>query len=101
MLGLQAAQRRYLLYYLQGEDSIDFDEASRQIAAWEYKCDPADVSPQVHDRIKNELYHIHIPKLETLNIIEYDDQTGAIRYDDPPMSLDDFIELSRKNEDLD
>lgn len=101
MTGLQNIHRRYLLYYLQGEDPCDFDEAARQIAAWEYECEPVDVSTQVHDQIKFELYHIHIPKLENLDIIDYDDQAGAIRYDDPPESLDDFIDLAREEEGLD
>lgn len=101
LASLRGAHRRYLLYYLREEDPCDLDEASRRIAAWEYECHPADVPSEIHDRIKSELYHVHIPKLDDLNIIDYDDQTGAIRHHDPPDRLDDFIDLAREEDELD
>lgn len=101
LASLRGAHRRYLLYYLREEDPCDLDEASRRIAAWEYECHPADVPSEIQDRIKSELYHIHIPKLDDLDVIKYDDQTGMIRHHDPPEGLDDFIDLAREEDELD
>lgn len=101
LISLQVNRRRYLLYYLQEEDSCDLDDAAQHVAAWEQGCDLSDVPPKIHDRIQMELYHIHLPKLEQLNIIDYDKRSGGIRLRDPPDKLDAFLELARAEDELD
>lgn len=101
LISLQDTHRRYLLYYLQKEDPCNLDEAAGRVAAWDYECDPADVTAKTHDRTKAELYHIHLPKLADMNIIDYDERSGAIRLRDPPDKLDDFLALTRTEDDID
>lgn len=100
LISLQDAHRRYLLYHLQAEDGSDLEHAARCVAAWDHECDPADVPTDLHDRIKAELYHSHLPKLADLNIVDYDERSGTIRLRDPPNKLDDFLDLTRIEDDI-
>lgn len=101
LTALQDDRRRYLLYHLREEDPTTLDDAARHVAAWDHDCDPADVPDDVHDRVRAELYHTHLPKLDDMSTIDYDERTGAIRLHDPADRLDDFLDLTRAVDDID
>lgn len=101
LTGLQHPYRRYLLYYLQEEKACELREAARRIAAWDHECDVAAVPSDIHDSIELELYHTHLPKLEALDIIDYDQRSGSVRLQDPPDQLPKFLELARTEDGVD
>ena len=101
LTALQDDHRRYLLYHLREEDPSTLDEAARRVAAWDHECDPADVPGEVHERIRVELYHSHLPKLDDMSVVDYDERSGAIRFRDPPNKLGDFLDLTRSVDDID
>lgn len=95
LISLQEVHRRYLLYHLHEEGASDLETAARRVAARDRGCDPGDIPAALHERFKTELYHNHLPKLADLNIIDYDERTGAIRLRNPPDKLDEFLALTR------
>lgn len=99
LTSLQDVHRRYLLYHLQEEGSSDLETAACCVAARDRGCDPDEVPAELHNRFKTELYHIHLPKLADLNIIDYDARTGAIRVRNPPDKLAEFLALTRDEDD--
>lgn len=90
---IQNKRRRYLLYYLEEEDDAYIKDAAQFIAACERECDLEDVPAEASEQVKIELYHVHLPKLADQNIIDYDSRSSAIRFQDPPDDLSDFVEL--------
>lgn len=99
LTSLQDVHRRHLLYHLQDEDTSDLETAARYVAACDQECDPDEVPAELYDRFKTELYHAHLPKLADLNIIDYDEQTGAIRLRSPPENFEEFLELTRDEDE--
>lgn len=99
LASVQDSHRRYLLYHLQEEGTSDLETAARWVAAWSHECDPGDVPAELHDRFQTELYHNHLPKLADLNIIEYDERTGAIGLRGPPDKLEELLALTRDEDD--
>lgn len=99
LVSVRDIRRRYLLYHLQEEGTSDLETAARQVAAWEYECDVGDVPSDLDDRLQTELYHTHLPKLADLDIIEYDERTGAIRLREPPDKLEALLELTRDEDE--
>ncbi|WP_231184874.1 hypothetical protein [Haladaptatus sp. DYF46] len=66
---LSDAQRRRLVCYL-----IESTDGSSTV---EELCDVLDGDSR---HIETRLRHVHLPRLEAMSIIDYDERTGAIRY---------------------
>lgn len=98
LLALSEPRRRYLLYYLDQQGDAHIDEAALFIAACERDCDPSDVSEDRSEKVRRELYHVHLPKLSEENIIDYDRRSGAMCYQDPPLELPEFLDLASSME---
>lgn len=39
-----------------------------------------DPTPDEHDKIVSALHHIHLPKLATLDVLDFDSHSGTVRY---------------------
>lgn len=89
-----------MLYYLNGQDHAHIGEAAQYIAACERDCDLHDVPSDHHENVKIDLFHLHLPKLAELNLIEYDARNGDIRFQDPPDHLSEFVELADRADDV-
>ena len=98
---LQDARRRYLLYHLREVDTSDLETATRRVAASEHDCGPGDVPTDIHDQIEAELYHIHLPKLDDLDVVDYDIRSDSIQLRDLSKELDEIIEIIREEDTLD
>ncbi len=72
--------RRFLLARLQaGEGLLTVGEAAAAIAAWE--GDGADGPAVDADAVATSLHHVHLPKLDDANVVEYDADAGTIARD--------------------
>lgn len=91
-------RRRYALYHLQEHERAQLQAVAERVAAWERDCPPDELSSETCDRIENELYHVHLPKLEAAALVEYDSRSGAIRFRDPPDALDSLLEICGRAE---
>lgn len=85
--------RRFILYYLQAKNEVDVEELARQVAAWKSKKSPADVTDDERQQVLMEFHHNHLEKLRDAECIEYDERSGAVRYQDPPRLLEAIIRL--------
>ena len=96
---LSHPRRRLLLYYLRENDPVDIEDAAAQIAAWERGETPDDVPEEAKGNVLTSLYHGHVPKLTKRGIVDYDQRSGAIRFQDPPEELETLLELARSIDD--
>lgn len=81
---LADTHRRYILYYLQEEERASLTSVAQQIAAWKQDRPPAEVQDGVVDDLEIRLYHNHLPRLEDMCLIEYDDRSKQMVFRDPP-----------------
>lgn len=91
---LADSRRRYVLYYLRDCERASIDDLATQIVAWERGIPRADVSDQVHRRVKTDLVHNHLEKLEENKLIEYDPAGELVFYRQPPIPLEEIMEIT-------
>jgi len=100
LAGFGDKYRRYVLYYLDCEESAKTEQLVRQVAAWDADCDLDDVPDERQERVAVQLHHVHLPMLEDLGLIEYDRRSGAVRFGEPPEQLDEFIDLAKSADSI-
>lgn len=89
---LSSPRRRYVLYYLrQADEPVALNELSEQVAAWENETDVEKLSDQERKRVYVSLYQTHIPKLDSIGIIEYDQESGLIELTSQAHEVDDYL----------
>ncbi|QLG27382.1 hypothetical protein HUG10_07395 [Halorarum halophilum] len=97
--GLVREYDRYILYHLLEHESTEFDELVDVIAAIETGDTAAGSPDAVRTRIAVELYHVRLPKLDDLGLIEYDHDSGIIRYGNPPPYVEKVLHLTQDFDD--
>lgn len=81
---LADAHRRYILHYLQDEEQASLTETAKHVAAWKHNCPPAEIQDERITDLEIQLYHNHLPMLEDLCLVEYDDRSEQLVFRDPP-----------------
>lgn len=74
-------QRRRLLlrfFYVNGFETATFDEIASYIERWESRM--AGRSPTSADDVELSLVHVHLPRLESADIVEFERSTATVRY---------------------
>lgn len=79
---LSSPRRRYVLYYLRRHGPTDILDLTAEVAAWEYGCDVDDLTSQQRKRVYVSLYQTHVPKMDGLGIVDYDQDSGMIQLTD-------------------
>lgn len=89
--------RRRLLYWLHGYDggSVSVDDLAEKLDTRD--VDVPGYSPDDAHEVLVAMRHVHLPKLDATNVVEYDEEAGTISYVGDPC-LDDLIEWSRHEE---
>lgn len=80
--------RRLVVYYCREERVATVEELATQIAARDSDVPPREVSDDQRKKYEIRLVHTHLPRLTSSKIIEYDQRSQTVRYDDPPRMLD-------------
>lgn len=93
--GLSRKYDRCVLYHLMDCEPAEFEELVDAVVALE-TGGAATVPTDVRTEIRIELYHMRLPKLEDLGIIEFDHRSGLIRYRNPPPHFEEFLHLARE-----
>lgn len=76
---LSNRRRRYALHYLtEHPGGVTLQALAREIAAWENEIPVEALNKKQQKRVYVSLYQTHIPKLESIGVVEYDDETGMI-----------------------
>lgn len=85
--------RRYALYYLQEEREAEIEELARQVAAWSEEKPIDEVTDDELQPLHMEFQHNHLNKLRETGCIDYDERSGAIRYDASSTILDALLRV--------
>lgn len=70
---LSHPRRRYLCYSLLSGTRWTLRELATKLVAWEQDCPEQDVAEYEIDDVYVSLYHVHLPKLVKLGIVEFED----------------------------
>ncbi|PSP27857.1 hypothetical protein BRC65_03870 [Halobacteriales archaeon QH_2_65_14] len=96
---LRNHRRRYTLHYLQDNDGVaTLGDLSDQIAAWENDIPPEEVSYDERKRVYTSLQQVHLPRMDRMNVIEFDDREGTIELGPGANDLDVYLGLGEKDD---
>lgn len=96
---LKNRRRRYALHYLkQQEDSVQLSDLAEQVAAWENNTTVDAISAAERKRVYTALYQSHLPKLDDVGIIQYNQNRGIVELSDAAAQLDVYLELVSKDD---
>lgn len=97
---LQNERRRQVLRHLQGVDgTVEMREIAEKIAAWENDTTVANLYSDQRQRVYIALYQSHLPKLDDLGVINYNQSRGTI---EPTPLIDDvtkYLDVGRAESD--
>lgn len=92
---LAAHRRRYALYHLQESDEpATIEELTDRIAAREARSGDATASREV----AIDLQHKHLPKLASVDVVEYDVEAGTVELADGTDLLWDCLDVAAELE---
>ncbi|RBI59922.1 hypothetical protein DMJ13_19660 [halophilic archaeon] len=95
---LKSTRRRYALYYLrQHGPSAKLSALATHVAAWEYETTPDEVMPKQRKRVYISLYQTHLPKLEEVGLLDFDEETGRIHLSDRARTLDKYLSAGSRS----
>lgn len=78
---LENRRRRYLLYCLLDHDGeVSLSRAVDTVTAWETDCPVEDVRTTDRRCVYSALRRRHIPRLETENVVAYDEDAGTVSF---------------------
>ncbi|WP_435346634.1 DUF7344 domain-containing protein [Haloarchaeobius sp. HRN-SO-5] len=76
---LQNQRRRWVLKYLEGEDGpVRMRDVAEQVAAWEHETTVQGLTSTQRQRVYIPLYQNHLPKLDKLGVIDYNQSRGIV-----------------------
>ncbi len=87
-------RRRYILHYLRtngGETSLS--ELAGTVAAWENDVDPDAVSYDQRKRVYTSLQQVHLPRMDEMDVVDFDDREGAVVLGPAAGDLDVYLDV--------
>lgn len=87
---------RYTVYYLREEPTLSVDRLAEVVVGW-LNADTGSVATRSdRDRMRTMLYHVHLPVLDSLGVVEFDpdDRTVATAETSPGMAS--FVDWVRR-----
>jgi len=91
-------RRRYLLHYLECHNgSTDIGELARRIAAWENNISTEEVRYEERKRVYTSLQQVHLPRMDKMGVVEFDDQSGNVQLGPAADEVDVYMEIVRGN----
>ncbi|MDS0476861.1 hypothetical protein [Natrinema sp. 1APR25-10V2] len=88
LTALADTHRRYVLYHLQDVEQASVTDTAEQVAAWKEENPPPAVPDDAVEQCELRLSHHHLPTLEEMSLIEYDDRSKQLVFTDPPELVD-------------
>lgn len=87
-------RRRYVLYYLHESDQrAELGELAEVVAAWENEVRLSEVSSADRKRVYTSLQQVHLPRMDDLEVVEFDDREGTVRLGPAVDDLDVYMEV--------
>lgn len=96
---LRNQRRRYILHYLkQQEEQVPLQELVEQVAAWENDVPVTDVSSKEHQRVYVALVQTHLPRMESADVITYEENRGTVELSDVAADFDFYLDIVPKGD---
>jgi len=90
---LRNSRRRTVLDYLRsGDGTASLSELAEHTAALENGIDVAELSSDQRKRVYIGLYQCHLPKMDTLGVVEYDKNRGTVELQDSVSQLEPYMD---------
>lgn len=97
---LKNARRRAVIrYMLQEGGTAKLSELAEHIAAAENGISVHELSSDQRKRVYIGLYQCHLPKMDTLGVIEYDKNRGSVELQESVTQLLPYLETGNEEED--
>lgn len=91
---LSSHRRRYTLHYLkQNGGRAELSELAEQLAAWENNIEREAVSYDQRKRVYTSLQQVHLPEMDDLRVVTFDDQAGVATLTASAEELDIYFEI--------
>ena len=96
---LSKRERRRLLYYLREHDTATKQELVDVLTGWA-ATDRGDdaLTREEWTQMQAALHHVHLPRLRTSDLVEYDPETGVVRVLDLPPWVDRCLDAAFESE---
>ncbi len=92
-------RRRYTLHYLKANgEHAEIGQLSDYVAAWENDIPPNEVSYDQRKRVYTSLQQVHLPRMDKMGVIEFDDREGVIELTPAAQQLDIYLEIVGKRD---
>lgn len=96
---LSNRRRRFILHYLQNfESKASLGNTADHVAAWENEISIAEVESDDRKNVYTSLQQFHLPKMEDLGLVEFDERAGAIELSETGKQIDVYMEVVGENE---
>jgi hypothetical protein len=93
---LQNQRRRQVLNYLRtAEDRVEMGDVAEQIAAWENDKPVGAITSEERQRAYIALYQSHLPKLDGIGVVEYDQNRGTVERTPLADRFDPYLDVDR------
>lgn len=87
-------RRRYTLHYLKANgESAELGTLSDYVAAWENEIPPNEVSYDQRKRVYTSLQQVHLPRMDKMGVVEFDDRDGVVELTPAAQQLDIYLEV--------
>jgi hypothetical protein len=88
---LSNKRRRFVVHYLKRQDGnrVSDSELAKQVASWESDKPVAELDYTDRKRVRNALRQFHLPKMDEMGFVEYDEREGTAALS-PAASEEDF-----------
>ncbi|SEV79906.1 DUF7344 domain-containing protein [Natrinema salifodinae] len=96
---LAESERRFLLYQLADDRTVNLEDVITQVAAWELDAHPEAIDKETRQRVYVSLVHNHLPRLADYDIIEYDLRSGDIVLTEGFEDIKPLLEQFRQTEE--
>ncbi len=97
---LKNARRRAVIrYLLQNGGTAQLSELAEHIAAAENGISIHELSSDQRKRVYIGLYQCHLPKMDTLGVIEYEKNRGSVELQDSVTQLLPYLETGEDDQD--
>ena len=91
---LSNSRRRSVIYCLKREDGpLDVSRLTTLITAMENDTPPENVTYRQRKRVYTSLHQSHLPKMDDLGIIEFDQRAGTVEPDNGLDEIDVYLEI--------
>lgn len=98
---LASRERRFVLYTLvQSDRPAGLVELARRLAAWRRGAFPEEITPEECQETYLHLYHTHVPLLDEVGAVEYDQENGQVTLSEMSDRLTKYTTLAMDDENV-